>query len=75
VADRYAGQDRGAEVKINTTGTPFFVQARRIGGIEIIQGRGRVRLSPNEVIALRRALDSIEACGPEKTNEIGEAKV
>lgn len=56
-------------MKINKTGTPIYVQARQIGGIEIIQGGGRVRLSPEEVTALRRALDkfSTEASEPEKT--------
>ena len=60
-------------MKINKTGTPIYVQARQIGGIEIIQGKGRVRLSPEEVTALRRALESIEARGPEKTNRIGNS--
>ena len=62
-------------MKIDFGGTPIFVSPRKVGGAEIIQGRGRVRLSPREVTELRRilaALDTstMDAQGQEKMTTI-----
>ena len=64
-------------MKIDLGGTPIYVSPRRIGGVEIIQGRGRVRLSPAELTELRGILAALDmsasdAHGQEKMTTIAD---
>jgi hypothetical protein len=47
-------------VKIDIgSGTPIFIAARKIGGAEIIQGTSRIKLRPDELVAVARILNDL----------------
>lgn len=57
-------------MKIDHGATPIFVSPRRVGGVEIIQGRSRVKLTPGELRDLIAILTNMSTSDAQGAREV-----
>ncbi|MBU8808953.1 hypothetical protein KL953_08595 [Mycolicibacterium goodii] len=48
-------------MKISLGGTPIFVTRRQKGGIEVIQGRSRLKLDKHEIVPFIEAIQNMSS--------------